>query len=133
MLQHVGQSVQVPQRHVDQPCRECLDVLRCNRTHFNLRFSLAIQEAEAHNPAVEMEMWAIMEYCNRGTLQSGVDKVRRKGAYNNKSQMLTGALPSQLHACRSQHVVAARASEPSAQVSLECPDQVSGGTWSDAD
>lgn len=32
------------------------------------------QEAEAHNPVVEMETWAVMEFCNRGTLQAGVDK-----------------------------------------------------------
>lgn len=51
------------------------------------------QEAEAHNPAVEMEMWAIMEYCNRGTLQSGVDKVRRQGTLFPKPCSLAGALP----------------------------------------
>ena len=60
-------------------------------TAINSDNPVATQEAEAHNPAVEMEMWAVMEYCNRGTLQSGVDKVRPLA--DPKPCRLTGALP----------------------------------------
>jgi len=58
----------------------------------------ALQE-KLNEPTVEMETWAVMEYCNRGTLQAGVDKVRLHSSSCRLVSALLHALPGSL-VCR---------------------------------
>lgn len=70
------------------PCFPLCSCCMCSRSR------CVVQEAEVHNPMVEMETWAVMEFCNRGTLQAGVDKVRVLPSANSVST--PAALPGSL-------------------------------------